>query len=82
MNSITRQYLLGAIFIGVAIYQCVVKDYLEFALYSVAGLSFVFNALTFEPKLIAYKKILVIITWVLIAGAGLLFLWLLQFKYF
>jgi hypothetical protein len=81
MNSQTRQYLFGLIFVGVGIYQLVIKDYLEFSLYSVAGLAFIFNALTFEPKLFSYKKSLVIISWFLIGATGLLFLYLLQFKY-
>jgi len=82
MNSQVRQYLFGGIFAAVGIYQLVMKDYLEFSLYTVAGLAFVFNALTFEPRLLAYKKPLVIITWTLIISTGLLFLYLLQFKYF
>jgi uncharacterized membrane protein len=82
MNSQNRQYFFGIIFIGFGIYQMVVGDYLEFALYGIAGLAFIFNALTFEVKFLAYKKILVIVTWVLIATTGLLFLYLLQFKYF
>ena len=54
---------------------------LEFSLYGIAGLAFVLNAATFEPRFIAYKKPLVITTWLLIAGTGILFLYLLQFKY-
>jgi hypothetical protein len=81
MNSNTRQYLLALIFIGVAIYQCVIKDYLEFALYLVAGLSFGLNALTLEDRFVAYKKPLVIATWIFIASTGILFLYLIQFKY-
>lgn len=82
MNAQNRQYLFGLIFIGFGIYQLVIKDYLEFCLYAVAGLAFIFNALTFETKLFPYKKILVVVTWILIATTGLLFLYLLQFKYF
>lgn len=82
MNSINRQYLFGLIFIGVGIYQLTVKDYLEFSLYAVAGLSFIVNTLTLEPKLIVYKKNLVIVSWVLIITTGLLFLYLIQFKWF
>lgn len=82
MSAQNRQYLFGLIFIGFGIYQLVIADYLEFALYCVAGLAFIFNALTFEAKLFPYKKILVIVTWVLITTTGLLFLYLLQFKYF
>jgi hypothetical protein len=81
MNAKTRQYLFGVIFIAVAIYQATVRDYLEFTLYAVAGMAFVVNALTLEPKLITYKKTLVILTWILIAGAAVIFLYLLQFKF-
>jgi hypothetical protein len=82
MDSIKRQYLFGLIFIGVGIYQLTIKDYLEFSLYAVAGLSFIVNALTLEPKLIAHKKNLVIASWTLIITTGLLFLYLIQFKWF
>ena len=81
MGSINRQYLFGLIFIIFGGYQIFKNhDYLESSLYMVAGLSFVFNATTTEPKLIAYKKVLVLITWALIIAAGILFLYLLQFK--
>ena len=82
MDSTKRQYLFGLIFIGVGIYQLTIKDYLEFSLYAVAGLSFIVNALTLEPKLIAHKKNLVIASWILIITTGLLFLYLIQFKWF
>jgi hypothetical protein len=81
MKSQSRQYLFGALFVAFGIYQAIVKDYLEFSLYTIAGLAFVFNALTFEPKLWSYKKPLVIFTWILIISTGILFLYLLQFKY-
>lgn len=81
MNSKTRQYLFGLIFLAVGIYQLVVKDYLECSLYGLAGFSFITNSLTMEPKLYAYKKPLVIISWILIGVTGVLFLYLLQFKY-
>ncbi|MCI0751723.1 MAG: hypothetical protein L0Y35_07785 [Flammeovirgaceae bacterium] len=81
MNSITRQYLFGLLFITFGIYQLYIKDYLEFSLYTVAGLAFAVNGLTLEPRLAAYKKPLVIISWLLIIAAALLFLYLLQFKF-
>ena len=81
MNAKTRQYLFGLIFIGVAIYQLSINDLLEFALYTLAGASFIVNALTLEPRLINYKKPLAIVSWVLIGATGILFLYLLQFKY-
>lgn len=82
MKSLNRQYLFGGLFAAVGIYQAIIGDYAEFALYTLAGFSFVINALTFEPKLLVHKKPLVITTWVLIIATGLLFLYLLQFKYF
>jgi len=81
MNARTRQYLFGLIFLGVGIYQLTVRDYLEFSLYGLAGTSFIVNSLTLEPRLIQHKKPLVIISWVLIGATGILFLYLLQFKY-
>jgi hypothetical protein len=82
MNSTQRQYLFGLIFIGVGVYQLTVGDYLEFSLYALAGLSFIVNGLTFESKMETYKKILVVISWVLIISTGILFLYLVQFKWF
>ena len=82
MNSTQRQYLFGLIFICVGVYQLTLRDYLEFSLYTVAGLSFVVNALTLEPKLITYKKTLEALSWILIITTGLLFLYLIQFKWF
>lgn len=81
MNARTRQYLFGAIFIGVAIFQLLNKDYLEFSLYAVAGIAFIVNTLTLEAKLFKYKKPLIVITWLLIIATAILFLYLLQFKY-
>ena len=81
LDSRKRQYLFGLIFIGVGVYQFLIKDYLECSLYSVAGLAFIVNNMTFEPKLFSYKKPLVILSWILIGASGLLFLYLIQFKY-
>lgn len=81
MSAKNRQYLFGLIFFGVAIYQLILRDYLEVGLYGLAGLAFMVNALTLEPRMASNKKPLVIISWILIAGTGILFLYLLQFKY-
>jgi hypothetical protein len=81
MNSTQRQYLFGAVFLGFGIYQLVQKDVLEASLYMVAGAAFIFNTIATEPSLSNYKRVLVAITWVLIIGAGILFLYLLQFKF-
>ncbi|MBX2944636.1 MAG: hypothetical protein KF725_02285 [Cyclobacteriaceae bacterium] len=82
MNSQVRQYLFGLIFIGVGCYQLYINDMLEFSLYACAGSAFIFNALTAEPRLVSYKKPLVIITWVLIMATALLFFYLLRYKFF
>jgi len=81
MNAKTRHYLFGAIFIGLGIYYFAKPDLLEAFLYTLAGLSFVVNTLTTEPRLAEYKKPLVIITWVLIVSTGVLFLYLLQSRF-
>ena len=80
MNSTQRQYLFGLIFISAGIYQAYIHDYLEFSLFAVAGVTFIVNAMSLEPKLTKYKKPLAILSWVLIFSTGILFLYLLQFK--
>jgi hypothetical protein len=81
MNARQRQYLFGVIFLGFGIYQLVQKDPLEASLYMIAGAAFIFNTLASEPSLTNYKRVLVATTWVLIIAAGILFLYLLQFKF-
>jgi hypothetical protein len=82
MNSQARQYVFGAIFIAVGVYQFYLSEFLEFSMYVCAGSAFVFNALVSEPALATYKKPLVIITWILIVAATLLFFYLLRYKFF
>ena len=82
MKSTHRQYLFGLIFLAVAAFQLYVPDMLEFYLYTVVGMAFIVNALTLEPKLAEYKLILVILSWTLIISSGILFLYLVQFKWF
>ena len=81
MKSINRQYLFGSLFIAFGIVEAFRGDFLELALYASAGTAFIVNAMTFEPKLVNFKKPLVIASWILIIGTGILFLYLLQFKY-
>ena len=82
MNARTRQYLYGVIFLSVGIYYMVVRqDWLEALLYSIAGLAFISNTLASEPRWVQYKKALSIITWILIISTGLIFLYVLQFKF-
>jgi hypothetical protein len=82
LNSVQRQYVFGGILLAFSIYQATIKDYLEVALYATAGLAFIVNALTFEPRLFTFKKYLVILSWTFIVGTGLLFLYMIQFKWF
>jgi hypothetical protein len=81
MKALSRQYLFGLIFFGVGIYQLWIRDYLEAGLYCIAGLAFIVNAMTLESRFSNYKKPLVITSWILIVTTGILFLYLLQFKY-
>ena len=81
MDARKRQYLFGVIFLGFGVYQLVLKDMLEASLYMIAGAAFIFNTLASEPSLSSYKKVIVATTWVLIITAGILFLYLLQFKF-
>jgi hypothetical protein len=81
MNSLIRQYIFGGFFILFGIYQFTRSDHLEVALYFTAGAAFIFNALAKEPRLADFKTILVVVTWSLIFGAGVIFLYVLQFKF-
>ena len=81
MNAKSRQYLFGLLFVAFGVYQLIVEDMLEFSLYGMAGASFIVNAMTMEPALSMYKKPLVVASWLLIGATGILFLYMLQFKY-
>ncbi|HEX7015686.1 MAG TPA: hypothetical protein VF191_09240 [Cyclobacteriaceae bacterium] len=81
MRSTVRQYLFATIFIAVGIYQGVKGDQVEFWFYIMAGTCFIMNALSLEPRLAAYRKVLVIASWILIAATAFFFVYLLQFKF-
>jgi hypothetical protein len=81
MKSSTRQYIFASIFVGVGIYQAIKGDQVEFWFYIMAGASFIMNALSVEPGLIAYRKVLVVASWILIAATAVFFVYLLQFKF-
>lgn len=81
MNSRTRQYLFGGIFVAVAVYQAYLRDFVEFSLYLTAGMAFIVNALALEPRMVSVKRPLVIATWILISAAAVQFLYVLQFKF-
>jgi hypothetical protein len=82
MNAQTRQYIFGSIFLAVGGYQFYLNDMLEFSLYACAGSAFIVNALVNEPRLFPYKKVLVMLTWALIIASGILFFYLLRYKFF
>lgn len=81
MDSRLRQYLFGLIFFGFGVYEFMKDDPLEASVYLTAGLAFITNNLVSEPKLQAYRKALVAITWILIIAASIIFLYVLQFKF-
>jgi len=81
MSSLVRQYLFGAFFIAFGIYRYTAGDYLELGLYFTAGGAFISNALAKEPKLVDFKSIFVIITWLLIVTAAILLIYVWQFKF-
>jgi hypothetical protein len=81
MKGHSRLYLFAALFLAVGIYQLVMDDIREFSLYALAASAFVLNALSLEPRLASHKKALSIAGWISIAITGILFLYLLQFKY-
>lgn len=82
MNATQRQYLFGLIIFGVGVYYITRGAWFESSLYLVAGLAFVVNALTGEPKLARHKKLLVVFSWILIISSGLLLLYMIQFRWF
>lgn len=81
MKSSRSQYIFGALFFAIGIYQLAVRDMAEFSLYAVAGSAFIVNALSMEPRFQRHKKALAIVSWLLIFATGLIFLFMLQFKY-
>jgi hypothetical protein len=82
MNARQRPYLFGLVFLAFGFFKLYQHEYLEFSLYGLAGLSFIFNQLTSEPLLFSYKKSLVIVTWTLIIATMLVFLYLLRYRFF
>jgi len=81
MEGKKMQYVFGAVLLGIAVFQIVKKDYIEMALYLVAGSAFVVNALTMDERMVRYKKPLTILSWILIAASGIMFLYFIQFRY-
>lgn len=72
------QYIIGALFIGFAIYQIYRNEPWEFAMYSVAGAAFITIGLVKDNKFEQHKKLLNIISWILIITAGFLLMFLIR----
>jgi hypothetical protein len=73
-----RQYLFGLAFIVLSLFYFTKSRDTEGTLCVLAGLSFITNQLTSEPKLSAYRKMLVIATWIFIFITGLFFFYVLR----
>jgi hypothetical protein len=82
MDATIRRYLFGVIFFGLGLYQLYIQDYVEASLYLVAGLAFIVNSLASEPRLVAHRKWLVIAAWTLIIASAIIFLYVVQYKWF
>jgi hypothetical protein len=82
MDATIRRYLFGVIFFGLGLYQLNIQDYVEASLYLVAGLAFIVNSLASEPRLAAHRKWLVIAAWALIIASAIIFLYVVQYKWF
>lgn len=72
------QYLVGALFICLAIYQIYRDELWEFAMYGVAGAAFISIGLIKDNKFERYSKLLNIVSWILILTAGFLLIFLLR----
>lgn len=81
MNSHKQFYLWGAALIAFGAYNLYQGDAFEFALYALAGVTFIINALPYQPALLPYRRILVIASWIFIFATAVLFLYMLQFKF-
>lgn len=82
MNSRVRQYFFGLIFAGIGVYYLIQPNYLEASLYIMAGFCFAINAIVSEPSMERYRKELTIVAWIFIIATAILFLWVLQSRYF
>jgi len=72
-------YVAGAMALAIGFYQYSKPDYWEFAMYFSAGMAFITTALSMKPwDDILIKRALVISSWVFIAIAVFLFLYLMR----
>jgi hypothetical protein len=78
MSAAIIRYVVGVVMILFAIYQIVIKDYWESALYITAGLAFITMGLITDDVFPRYRKAMNVISWILIFSAAFFFLFLLR----
>ena len=76
MKNSRVQYLVGALLLAFSIYQILRREYWEFTLYLSAGLAFTIIGLISNDVFPSYRKILNVVSWVLIITAGFVLLFL------
>lgn len=72
------QYLAGSLFLAFSLYKVVTREPWEFAMYAVAGAAFITMGLIRDNKFERHRGVLNILSWILILGAGFLFIFLLR----
>ena len=80
MASHRRLYLYGGALLLASAYPAFKGDFVEMALYVLAGLTFGVNGLTSEPALAPYRKVLMVLSWIFIFATVIDFFYLIQFK--
>lgn len=73
------RYLVGAAMLCMAVYQALKPDIWECLLYATAGAAFITMALLTDNVFPGARKLLNVLSWVLIIAAVLIFLFVLQF---
>jgi hypothetical protein len=76
MKNFSTQYIVGAIMMAFSAYQLTLPNYWEFSLYFTAGLAFIVMGLIKDRTFEEHRKMLTIISWMLILLAGFLLLFL------
>lgn len=78
MKGYYLQGLVGFLMIGFSLYQWSIGEPWEFALYMTAGLAFLSVAAIASKKFETQKKLLSVVSWILILGAVFLFFFLVR----
>ena len=78
MKGSSIQYLVGGLMVAFSLYQIYIADFWEASLYISAGLAFIVMGLLKNEVFPGHKKILNVISWLLILLAVFLFLFLVR----